>query len=134
MAPIRPENVKPEDERKVHEKLDAKMKDLSGRTGLVAELISNAKMLYAMLRDPGFTIPWQDKAKIIAALLYFIAPVDVIPDFIIGMGYIDDAVVVAMTLKSLTSLVQRYREYRGEKAEAFDAEGRPRYKPASAES
>jgi len=37
--------------------------------------------------------PTHVKAAIFAALAYFIVPVDVIPDFLLGFGYTDDAAV-----------------------------------------
>lgn len=36
-----------------------------------------------------------------SALLYFISPVDVIPDYIFPIGYLDDAIAVQIALKSL---------------------------------
>jgi uncharacterized membrane protein YkvA (DUF1232 family) len=38
--------------------------------------------------------PVKVKGALIAALAYFILPVDVIPDFIIGLGYTDDLAVL----------------------------------------
>ncbi|GGP08510.1 DUF1232 domain-containing protein [Oceanobacillus neutriphilus] len=37
------------------------------------------------------------------ALLYFITPVDVVPDYIFPIGYVDDAVAVQIALKSLSN-------------------------------
>lgn len=39
--------------------------------------------------------------SLVGALLYLISPVDLIPDFIPGIGFIDDAVVLALLLQSL---------------------------------
>ncbi|GIO24026.1 DUF1232 domain-containing protein [Oceanobacillus sp. J11TS1] len=38
-----------------------------------------------------------------AVLLYFITPVDVIPDYVFPIGYMDDAVAVQIALKSLSN-------------------------------
>jgi uncharacterized membrane protein YkvA (DUF1232 family) len=38
---------------------------------------------------------------VIAAVFYFVNPFDVIPDFIIGLGYIDDATVIAFVIKKI---------------------------------
>jgi uncharacterized membrane protein YkvA (DUF1232 family) len=40
---------------------------------------------------------------IIAAILYFVSPFDVIPDWIPVLGHIDDAFVVSLALKSVRS-------------------------------
>ncbi len=118
MTTIRPENihaqeVRPEDEQRVHEKLDAKIKSVAGKPGgMLDKLIADVRTLYDLITDDGFQVEWADKAKIIACLLYFITPIDLIPDFIVGVGYLDDAVVIGYTLKVLSDLVTRYRNYR----------------------
>jgi uncharacterized membrane protein YkvA (DUF1232 family) len=38
---------------------------------------------------------------IVAALIYFVSPFDVIPDWIPVLGHIDDAFVVSLALKSV---------------------------------
>lgn len=122
--PIRPEDVRPEDERRVHENLDAKIEAIGRAGGVVGRLVNDARTLYELLRDPAFKMEWQEKAKIIACLLYFITPVDLVPDFILGFGFIDDAVVVGLTLKTLAALVERYRKFRASR-ESIPASARP---------
>ncbi|WP_343770096.1 YkvA family protein [Oceanobacillus oncorhynchi] len=36
-------------------------------------------------------------------LLYFITPVDVVPDYIFPIGYMDDAIAVQIALKKLSN-------------------------------
>src|SRR5258705_5497273 len=43
--------------------------------------------------------PLQVKAALIATLAYFILPTDLIPDFLPGLGYVDDAASLAATLR-----------------------------------
>ncbi len=38
--------------------------------------------------------PFRTKAMLLAALAYFIMPVDVVPDFILGLGFTDDMTVL----------------------------------------
>jgi uncharacterized membrane protein YkvA (DUF1232 family) len=45
------------------------------------------------------------KAVIIGALGYFISPIDVVPDFIPFIGYVDDAGVIAGALSSIAAHV-----------------------------
>ena len=46
-------------------------------------------------------LPEQNLRTIIAALLYFVSPFDVIPDWVPVLGHIDDAFVVSLALKSV---------------------------------
>ncbi|MFQ5985710.1 MAG: YkvA family protein [Alphaproteobacteria bacterium] len=43
------------------------------------------------------------KAILFGALAYFITPMDVIPDFIAGLGFTDDAAVLAAAIAALRS-------------------------------
>jgi uncharacterized membrane protein YkvA (DUF1232 family) len=54
-------------------------------------------LLYYLLQKEG--LPLRVKAAIIGALGYFILPVDVLPDVIVGLGYTDDLAVLLMMLK-----------------------------------
>lgn len=47
--------------------------------------------------------PLYVKAVLMGALAYFIIPTDVIPDFIVGFGYTDDASVLAAALAAVRS-------------------------------
>lgn len=38
--------------------------------------------------------PIQVRAVLLGALAYFVLPIDVIPDFVVGLGYTDDAAVL----------------------------------------
>jgi len=42
--------------------------------------------------------PARVKAVLAAALAYFVVPTDMLPDFVAGLGFTDDATVLAMTI------------------------------------
>ncbi len=105
------DSVNAEDERRVHENLDRKLHEAK-RQGALAQLLDQVRTLYALLRDPDFRIPTRAKALLVAALLYFIMPFDVIPDLFLGIGFLDDAVVIGIVLKLVTSTIEDYRRFR----------------------
>jgi uncharacterized membrane protein YkvA (DUF1232 family) len=45
------------------------------------------------------------KATLIGAIAYFIAPIDAVPDFLVGLGYTDDAAVLIGALKAVSGHV-----------------------------
>ncbi|NLD87373.1 MAG: DUF1232 domain-containing protein [Clostridiales bacterium] len=49
---------------------------------------------------------------ITSALLYFVSPLDVVPDSIPVLGYIDDAAVIAVCWKLVESDVKEYVKWR----------------------
>ena len=60
-------------------------------------------MLYNIYQSPSTSTT--DKMKIIAPLAYFILPIDLIPDAILGLGFADDGLAVMASLKSLASSI-----------------------------
>ena len=67
------------------------------------EVVENALILYYIVTDEKTSV--KNKAIAIAALGYFISPVDAIPDFIPGVGYLDDLGVVVAALTALSSSI-----------------------------
>jgi len=108
-----PGSIKPEDEETVHEHFEDSLRTAKRRSGFMRGLLDDARTLYAMLRDPAYRLDWGTRAKIIFGLIYFISPIDIIPDFIPGIGYLDDAVVLTLVVRSLGEAVKRYRQTRG---------------------
>ena len=82
----------------------------------VGEKISFAKDILALvnyMRDP--YVSWHRKAIVVAALIYFISPIDTIPDLSPLFGYLDDLGVITAVMKFLGSELipyykPRYRE------------------------
>jgi uncharacterized membrane protein YkvA (DUF1232 family) len=56
---------------------------------------------YFCALDPG--TPHRVRATLLAALAYFILPADLIPDFLIGVGFGDDAAVLLATINMVRS-------------------------------
>ena len=57
----------------------------------------------------GFSV--QKLVTIVAAILYLISPLDVIPDFIPVAGYADDAAVIAWVLNSLAEELKGFKSW-----------------------
>ena len=67
----------------------------------LASLVPNLTRLFAgLLRDP--RVPRRAKVVLGLTALYLAFPIDLIPDFIPVLGYADDAIIVAIALRSIT--------------------------------
>lgn len=66
-------------------------------------------MIIRVFRDPIFTI-WL-KLELILSLLYFIVPDDLIPDFLIGIGLIDDVLIFLRVAYYLFNAITREGEW-----------------------
>jgi uncharacterized membrane protein YkvA (DUF1232 family) len=102
-------------EQGVPEKLgDERLRGLQENLGWIAEMIDRVKLLFRMIRDREYTIDFRIKALVAAALAYFVLPTDVIPDFIPGLGYVDDALVLTVLWNMIHEEIERYGLFRRE--------------------
>ena len=56
-------------------------------------------------------IPWRSMAMVIGAVLYFLSPLDAIPDFIPVIGFVDDAFIITFVMRAIRRDVQNFREW-----------------------
>jgi len=73
-------------------------------------------LLYQMFKDKAYTLDTKTKLTIAGALAYVILPVDIIPDFLPIVGWLDDAFVLGFTINSLSEEIQRYKAFKGMEA------------------
>lgn len=71
-------------------------------------------LVRSYIRKEYTRIPMGTIIAIVSALLYVLTPIDLIPDVIVGAGYIDDALVVATCLKLVKSDVDEYQKWKKE--------------------
>jgi uncharacterized membrane protein YkvA (DUF1232 family) len=73
--------------------------------------INDFKLLYGLITDRTFKLKPSTWAVIAGALAYAVMPVDVIPDFILGLGWIDDSFVLATTIAKIAEEIDRYKTH-----------------------
>jgi uncharacterized membrane protein YkvA (DUF1232 family) len=78
--------------------------------------------LYLASRDP--RVPWYAKFAAVCVAAYALSPIDLIPDFIPVLGYLDDAILLPLAILLVIKLIPPpiMAEHR---AVAVVAEGRP---------
>ncbi len=83
-------------------------------------------VLYLAGRDP--RVPWYAKALALATAAYALSPIDLIPDFIPILGYLDDLIIVPLGILLTLRLIPPpvVAELRQEAARRLD-----RHPPAS---
>jgi uncharacterized membrane protein YkvA (DUF1232 family) len=82
----------------------------------------DAHALYLAARDP--RVPWYAKAVAITVAAYAFSPIDLIPDFIPVLGYLDDLILLPLGIRLVVALIpdEVMAEYR---IKADDAARRP---------
>lgn len=79
--------------------------------GFLAQLRSLFRLTKAYAKGDYREIPYRSLALAVGALLYFLNPMDLIPDFILTMGFLDDAAVVGTVLASLKSDLEAFQRW-----------------------
>jgi uncharacterized membrane protein YkvA (DUF1232 family)/transcriptional regulator with XRE-family HTH domain len=71
-----------------------------GGIGPSIEHLKDMYLKFSMKKGSGYEL-----ALMGAALMYFISPIDVIPDYIFPIGYLDDAIAVKIVLELLSKVI-----------------------------
>jgi uncharacterized membrane protein YkvA (DUF1232 family) len=97
------------------QKVNERARDIEGKLPKLKTLFEQAKIMLAMVKDywsGGYReVPYWAISAVALALLYVLNPVDVIPDVVIGVGYLDDATVVAFCLKLVQKEIEKYQQW-----------------------
>ncbi|WJS03499.1 YkvA family protein [Roseibium aggregatum] len=94
-----PEILGPEEEQKktIRQKLMTTVRKAARQVPFMEDVVAG----YFCALDPA--TPSKVRATVLASLAYFVLPLDVIPDFLIGIGFGDDATVLLATLAMIRS-------------------------------
>ncbi|KDP94867.1 MAG: DUF1232 domain-containing protein [Alphaproteobacteria bacterium] len=84
------------------------------RTAARIPFADQALAAWYAARDPATPLP--AKGMIFAGLAYFIMPIDAIPDLFAGIGYTDDAAVIAALIATLGANIKRRHRDQAEDA------------------
>lgn len=102
----------------------SKLKNLAENSGELKELKSKLEILMRMaqshLSGKYKSFPVSSIVLIVFALVYFITPIDLIPDFIPALGFTDDASVVFLVVKKLSRDIERFRQWEEEQWEQVE--------------
>ena len=66
--------------------------------------------LYLASRDP--RVPWYAKALGVAVAAYALSPIDLIPDFIPVLGYLDDLIIVPLGIFAVIRMIPQDSGFR----------------------
>ena len=58
------------------------------------------------------TVPYGTILAVLSALVYFLSPIDIIPDFIPLAGYIDDMAVLGLCMNMVSIDIETYEKWR----------------------
>ncbi|MCU0353883.1 MAG: YkvA family protein [Cytophagales bacterium] len=76
-----------------------------------ANLQTLVRMTRAYAQGRYKVVPWATVVKIVAALVYFVSPLDFVPDLLPVLGFSDDIAVVLWVLSSCGADIRRFEEW-----------------------
>jgi uncharacterized membrane protein YkvA (DUF1232 family) len=87
----------------------------AGPAKAITRILDDSMVLLRMIRayvDGRYReIPWLAILTATAAIVYFVTPADFIPDFIAGLGLLDDAAVLTWTLGAVSRSLSDFRAW-----------------------
>lgn len=105
-----------EDKDKLQKLLHDAAKKAEDMEGPIEKVFRELKLLMALITDyisgNYRVVPYGSLVMIVVAILYFVSPIDLIPDFIAGAGYIDDVAVIAFVVKQIDSDLQKFKAWK----------------------
>lgn len=88
----------------------------SNPPGALSKLWNDIKLMVNLITDyvkGDYTdVPWRVIAAITGAIVYFASPIDVIPDFIPVVGYLDDALVIKLAIDLASEDLIEYKRWK----------------------
>jgi len=81
------------------------------------DLVALCRLVAAWSSGEYRPLPWKSLILALAGILYFLNPIDISPDVIPGIGFLDDAGILALVVNSIRSDLRQYLKW--------EASGRP---------
>ena len=115
----------PDKSKKLLDEALKKAKAKEEKKGPLAEVWSNLNALFRLLQayiHRDYTrIPWGSIVLVVVAIIYFVSPFDLIPDWIPVVGFIDDAAVIAFVLKQINIDLNQFLQWEAVKKSLDEA-------------
>src|SRR5690554_4307230 len=104
------------DKEKAKEKIDEAFKKANANKGDLQSIWTQLELLFSLVKDyfngTYKDIPKKSIIAIIAGILYFLSPMDLMPDFILGFGLIDDVFILGLVIKQVTKDLAKYKAWK----------------------
>lgn len=94
------------------ERLEKKLRHIPVVGGVLSEIPILIALVKAFIEKRYPDVPIGSIIAIVGALIYFLSPIDLMPDFLPAIGLVDDAAVITLSLKLVHDDVKEYKAWR----------------------
>ncbi len=77
--------------------------------GVISDLATLVRLVRSWSAGKYREVPWKTIAISLGAIIYFVNPFDAVPDFLPGVGYLDDALVIGVTAQSIKTALDAFK-------------------------
>ena len=102
------------------QRLENKLKAIPKIGEKLSHIPTFASLVKSYIQKEYTEVPIGTIVAILSALIYFVSPIDIIPDAIPGLGHVDDAAVVGACLILVDSDIQEYIKWRNSHGKKID--------------
>lgn len=102
----------PDQVENVLQQLEKKLDKIPGIGDWLADVPAVISLIRSYIRKEYRDVSVASVIAALAAVLYVVSPIDLIPDYIPGVGVLDDAVVFVVCWKMIHDDVDKYQEWR----------------------
>ncbi|MCG6870746.1 MAG: DUF1232 domain-containing protein [Gammaproteobacteria bacterium] len=106
--------------------LDSAAQKAGRLRGQFAKRLEDLGTLIRLVRAAGSgryrQLPWRSLVLASAAILYFVNPLDLVPDWLHMVGFLDDATVIGLVVSALAEELARFRAWEDPRSENNTAE------------
>ncbi|KGX87018.1 YkvA family protein [Pontibacillus litoralis] len=90
-----------------------------GKESFLKENIQSLKTMFELvktyIKGDYKHIPYRSLLFIVGAIVYFVSPIDTIPDILVGFGFTDDAAVIGFTLMQVKKDLDNFKAWKDAK-------------------
>lgn len=114
----------PEKSKRLLDDAMKKVNDKEKTNGPLKELWKNLKALFRLLqayfRHEYTDVAWGSLVLMVVAIIYFVVPIDLMPDWIPLAGFVDDGAVLVFVIAQIKSDLDKYLKWEADKEDNPD--------------
>lgn len=82
--------------------------NVPGIANLSDSVFTSFRLLKSYVTGEYRDVSYETLALIMTSIIYFVMPFDVVPDFLLGLGYLDDAALLVWTFRSASDDLKQF--------------------------